>query len=180
ETSRINRSAGAATSITVDNETTSILNYSTVAYQQSGGLFDITSGILRSVWKPKQQQLPTPNAIAETLKKIGWHHVQWEPPHLHLPIKGMEIDFGGVVKEYAVDTVVALCQNQGFSHGLIDMGGDIGVIGPHPDGSPWRIGIRNPHTPHRAKAVIELTQGALATSGDYERYFEIHGKRYSH
>src|SRR5699024_8377147 len=107
-------------------------------------------------------------------------HVQWEPPHLHLPIKGMEIDFGGVVKEYAVDTVVALCQNRGFSHGLIDMGGDIGVIGPHPDGSPWRIGIRNPHTPHRAKAVIELTQGALATSGDYERYFEIHGKRYSH
>lgn len=180
ETSRINRSAGQVAGIRVDAETAALLDYAATAYLQSDGLFDITSGVLRNAWRFEQTTLPDSDVINHLLTRVGWHRLQWESPHLTLPLVGMELDFGGVVKEYAVDAVVAICRDQGCRHGLLDMGGDIGVIGPHPDGSPWRVGIRTPWDPDRAKAIIELSAGGLATSGDYERYTEIDGVRYGH
>ena len=96
----------------------------------------------------------------------------------------MEIDFGGIGKEYAADRAATVCLEQGIAHGFVNLGGDVRVVGPQPDGAPWRIGIRHPR-PSRtdadeAIAGIELTEGAVATSGDYERYFDIDGERYCH
>lgn len=177
---RINASAGDVAGIEVDDETAALLDYAATAHEQSEGLFDATSGVLRRVWDFKSQRLPTQQAIDEVLPLIGWQRLHWQRPRLVLPVAGMQLDFGGFGKEYAADRAAAVLQAGGIRHGLVDLGGDIRVVGPHPDGSPWRIGISHPRAPQTAIALIDLPAGAIASSGDYERYFEIDGVRYSH
>nr|WP_306306195.1 FAD:protein FMN transferase [Methylomonas koyamae] len=92
----------------------------------------------------------------------------------------MEIDFGGVVKEYAADRAAALCQAHGIRHGLVNLGGDIKVVGPRADGSPWQIGIRHPHRSGGLLDTLALAAGAVASSGDYERCITLDGVRYGH
>ena len=92
----------------------------------------------------------------------------------------MALDFGGIVKEYAADRAAVICVEAGFCHGLVDLGGDIRILGPHPDGAPWSVGIQHPRRPHDVMASIDLVRGAIATSGDYERFVEIDGERYGH
>lgn len=178
--SRINRGAGRDEDVELDPETRQLLHYAEVAFQQSEGLFDITSGVLRKAWDFKQKVVPEQSRIDELLNHIGWQKVQMSSAGIRLPQKGMQLDLGGVVKEYAADALVAMCRRMGVRHGLVDLAGDMGVVGPHPDGQPWRVGIRHPQHAGQAVATIPLTQGGLASSGDYARCFEIGGKRYSH
>ncbi len=178
--SEINRVAGTGGSIEVDQETAGLLTYAATAYRESDGLFDITSGILRRVWRFDQGMLPDAAQVRDLLKKVGWHKLRWMPPVLEFPVPGMELDFGGVVKEYAVDRVAALCRDAGARHGFINLGGDIKIIGPHPDGRPWRIGIRHPRDPDGVAQRLSLSGGGLASSGDYERCIVVDGVRYAH
>lgn len=178
--SEINRTAAVGGSIDVDVETASLLDYALTCYEQSDGLFDITSGILRRAWKFDQGKLPEQSLIDELLEKVGWHKVIWKRPKLTFTVAGMEIDFGGVVKEYAVDRAATLCLNHGIRHGVINLGGDIKVIGPRDDGSPWRVGIRHPRDKDALLDTLLLYEGALASSGDYERCILVNGKRYGH
>lgn len=178
--SAINRVADTGGSIAVDEETAGLLNYAATCHDQSDGLFDITSGILRRAWRFDQGRLPDPAQIQALLEKVGWHKLRWKPPMLEFPMPGMEIDFGGIVKEYAVDRAAALCQGAGVRHGVINLGGDIKVIGPRADGSPWRIGIRHPRHKEAIMQTILLREGALASSGDYERCIMVNGVRYGH
>ncbi len=166
--------------IIVDSETAALLDYAQTCYYQSRGLFDITSGVLRRIWDFESNRLPDERDIERTLKLIGWEKLDWTPPRITLPVLGMELDFGGIVKEYAADSCAKICRNMGVKSGLVNMGGDIQVIGPRPNGSPWTIGIQNPTNPERAITSVELKQGGLASSGDYQRYMRIDGKRYSH
>jgi thiamine biosynthesis lipoprotein len=92
----------------------------------------------------------------------------------------MEIDFGGFGKEYAADRAAAAMDTQGVKHGYVNLAGDIRVIGPQPDGQPWMIGIQDPRQRGNMIASIPLEAGAIATSGDYERFFELDGRRYCH
>jgi thiamine biosynthesis lipoprotein len=85
-----------------------------------------------------------------------------------------------VVKEYAADRAAQLCREVGVEHGIVDLGGDLAVVGAHADGSPWLAGIKAPRNPDNAIAQIELRSGGLATSGDYERVMIVDGRRYSH
>lgn len=179
-TSQLNRSAGDPNGVSVDEETSGLLDYATTAHQQSGGLFDLSSGVLRRAWDFRSGRLPSRTAVAALLRKVGWQRVRWERPRLVLPISGMEIDFGGVVKEYAADRVAELCRLRGVRHGLIDLGGDLSVVGPHPDGRPWRVGIRDPRDGQRALTTISVYGGGVATSGDYERRMVIDGVCYGH
>ena len=178
--SEINREAASGGSIRVDDETASLLDYAVACYEQSDGLFDITSGILRRAWKFDQGKLPEQSLIDELLDKVGWHKVTWKRPVLAFSVPGMEIDFGGVVKEYAVDRAAALCYAQGIKHGVVNLGGDIKVIGPRGDGSPWRVGIRHPRDKTAILDTLLLYEGALASSGDYERCITVNGVRYGH
>ncbi len=178
--SEINRCAATGGTIDVDLETASLLNYAQTCYQQSDGLFDITSGILRQAWRFASGQLPNQRQIAELLTKIGWEKLVWEEPTLRFPVSGMEIDLGGVVKEYAVDRAAGLCLQAGIEHGVVNLGGDIKIIGAHPDGSPWRIGIRHPRKPGGVLTTVALTEGAMASSGDYERCIVVGNTRYGH
>lgn len=178
--SEINRVAATGRSIKVDSETVGLLDYADVCYNASDGLFDITSGILRRAWNFKSNQLPSEQIIQPLLDRVGWHKVNWSAPHLEFPAAGMEIDLGGVVKEYATDRAAAICWERGVRNGMVNLGGDIKIIGPHIDESPWRIGIRHPRQPETLLHTLDLYSGALASSGDYERCITIDGIRYGH
>lgn len=178
--SKINTIAATGGNITVDSETAGLLDYAATCYQQSDGLFDITSGILRHVWHLNAHQLPDQNQIAELLKKVGWQKLRWHNHLLEFPIPGMELDFGGIVKEYAVDRAAVIAQNAGAEHGVINLGGDIKLIGARPDGSPWRVGISDPRKAQLLATTLNITNGAIATSGDYERCIVVNGQRYGH
>lgn len=178
--SEINRTAAQGGSITVDDETAGLLDYAATCYQQSDGLFDITSGILRRVWDFKSGSIPAQETIQALIAKIGWYKLNWQRPILTFTIPGMEIDFGGVVKEYAVDRAASLCREAGIRHGIVNLGGDIKIIGPHHDGSPWRIAIRHPRRSDGVLQTLLLYSGALASSGDYERCITVNGVRYGH
>ena len=178
--SAINRCAGEGGRIEVDEETAGLLNYAAACYEQSEGLFDISSGILRAAWRFDRNELPDPQSIESLLRRIGWHKIRWSPPLLSFPEAGMELDFGGIVKEYAADRAAVLCMQAGVNSGLINLGGDIKIVGPRADGLPWKIGIADPWRKGKVAKTLSLTTGALASSGDYERRLEIGGVRYGH
>jgi thiamine biosynthesis lipoprotein len=179
-TSRIARSAGDLRGLEVDEETAALLDFAETAYHESGGRFDPTSGVLRRAWDFNSGRLPDRTDLEALRELVGWSKLRWERPRLVLPIAGMELDFGGFVKEYAADRVAELCRERGLAAGMIDLGGDLAAVGPHPDGSPWLVGIRNPRRPESALARVALSSGGLASSGDYERFMIIDGVRYSH
>jgi len=178
--SKINRVATEGGSLVVDDETAALLHYAFAAYRRSEGLLDITSGLLRHAWDFKSGRLPSQEAIDVLLPRIGLNKVRWNSPHLTFTQPGMELDFGGIAKEYAADRAAVVCMDAGICHGLVDLGGDIRVIGPHPDGQPWEIGIRHPQRQGELLTTIALDRGGLATSGDYERCMVAEGRRYGH
>jgi FAD:protein FMN transferase len=176
----INRVADRGGMIEVDDETGGLLSYAFAAYRKSAGLFDISSGLLRRSWDFKAGRLPHQAELDELLPRIGLDKVVWESPRLTFLRSGMELDFGGIGKEYAADRAADICLALGVEHGVIDLGGDIHVIGPTPRGEPWQIGIRHPSSPGEVMAVVQVEHGSVATSGDYERFIEVEGRRFSH
>ena len=178
-TSAINRAAGVS-AVPVDEETASIVKYAAVCHEQSGGLFDITSGVFRHVWHPRRTTLPSQQELDACAAKVGWDKVQFSEREVFLPLTGMELDFGGVVKEYAADAAAMVGEKAGLRHGLINLGGDIRIVGPQADGRPWPIGIVHPLRSDSAIATLPLAEGAVTTSGGYERFVEIEGRRYGH
>lgn len=178
-TTTINNAAGKNTT-PIDEETYLLLNYADQLFQQSDQLFDITSGVLRTAWDFKSNTIPTQNQLDTILPLIGWDKIQLDEKTIRLPIEGMQIDFGGYVKEYTADVITTLCLDHGIQHGLVNLGGDIRIIGPHPDRSPWKVGIQHPRKLNQAIATVDMYEGAIATSGDYERFMMIDGKRYCH
>jgi len=176
----INRAGALGAAIDVDAETATLLDYASTCFEQSEGLFDITSGALREAWDLDRSTLPRPEHVRALLARVGFDKLVWRRPRLAFGVAGMALDFGGVVKEYAADRAAVLCAQAGLRHGLVDLGGDIRIIGAHPDGAPWIVGIRHPRRAGEAMASIELARGAIASSGDYERFMEVDGRRYSH
>lgn len=183
-TSRINRAAGSGTVVGINEETARLLDYADTCYRQSDGLFDITSGALRAVWNyqvlEEQQALPSDQAVTAALARVGWEKVSRTERSIMLPEAGMEVDFGGIVKEYAADCAAEIARAEGITSGLIELGGDIRVVGPESGGLPWQVGIRDPRHTDKACASVSLHQGGIASSGDYERYMVIDGKKFSH
>ncbi|WP_439641795.1 FAD:protein FMN transferase [Nevskia sp.] len=179
--SRINAAAGSGVAIEVDAETAGLLDFAARLHAQSDGLFDITSGILRRAWDFRSGRLPEPSALAALCARIGWRKVDWQPAtrQIALTEPGMELDFGGFGKEYAADRAAAVLQTGGIQSGYVNLGGDLRVLGPRLDGRGWALGIRHPRA-DGTLAGVELKSGALATSGDYERYLDIAGRRYCH
>jgi thiamine biosynthesis lipoprotein len=177
--SQINAAAGGA-AVACDEETISLLAYADTLFQASGGLFDITAGVLRQAWDFKRPQLPSDETLARACALIGWDRVERHADTVRLPQAGMELDFGGFGKEYAADRAAAVLAAAGIRHGYVSLGGDLRAIGPKPDGSPWMIGIQDPRRAGEIIASIPIERGGLATSGDYERFFELNGQRYCH
>lgn len=165
--------------VTVDDETARLIDYAARLHELSNGRFDITSGVLRKVWRfDGSDRVPSRSAVRKVLAKVGWHRVRWRSPELTLHA-GMQIDFGGIGKEYAVDRAAALaaplCANV-----LINFGGDLLAVGPALGGRPWRVGIEALGRHAEAEVELELTRGGVATSGDARRFLLKGGTRYGH
>lgn len=176
-TFKINNSNGDV--IEVDAETARLLDFSDQLFHMSDGMFDVTSGVLRKAWRFDQSDnIPGQHQIDELLAVIGWDKVNWNNPELELA-PGMEIDLGGLGKEYAVDRCAQLVREISPASVLINLGGDIAITQSRKDGTRWTIG-RISSDPSAAVGVIKLKQGALATSGDEHRFLEKDGKRYCH
>lgn len=173
----IHRNRG--TEIAVDEETAGLLDFARQCYELSDGLFDITSGLFRRAWTfDGSDHVPQPDVVSELLPHVGFGKVRWRPPHLTLPL-GMEIDFGGIGKEYAVDRAYEKLSLQRSLPFLINFGGDLRANRP-PGRRPWQIGIERPETVGQAGRMLELERGALATSGDSRRFLLKDNVRYGH
>jgi thiamine biosynthesis lipoprotein len=174
----INHAEGAA--VELDEETARLLDTAARYHAFSGGLFDVTSGVLRRAWKfDGSDRLPDPAAVDEVLKLVGWGKVEWKSPELRLK-PGMEIDFGGIGKEYAVDRAAALgAAACGGAPLLVNFGGDLCANRSRRDGQPWRVGVQSLEPGSQAPRV-GLNQGGIATSGDAHRFLFKDGIRYSH
>jgi len=176
----INSAAERAGGVVVDGEVAQLLDIAYEAYRRSDGLFDVTSGVLREIWNSETIALPSKLDVERIRVRLGLEKVLWQKPNLTFTWPGMQIDLGGIGKEYAADRAADVCRQQGVEYGLVDLGGDISVIGAHPDQMPWRIGVSDPRNPDRAVATLFAMTGGIATSGSYERCWVINGQRYSH
>jgi thiamine biosynthesis lipoprotein len=176
-TAWIHRNRGIA--IEVDEETAALMDFASQCFDLSGGLFDITSGVLRRVWRfDGSERIPDTAAVDALLPLIGFAKLQWNRPRLLLP-EGMELDFGGIGKEYAVDRAYELLAARNTIPLLVNFGGDLRANRP-PSRGPWQIGIERPDTEREPTLLLDLEQGALATSGDSRRYLLRDGVRYGH
>ena len=175
---RINAAAG--TPVRVDNETRSLIDFADRAWRLSGGRFDITSGVLRRIWRfDGSDKVPSRADIAACRPLIGWGKVRWQSGEITLG-KGQEIDFGGFGKEYAVDCAINRLRGLTDRACLVNFGGDLRVTGPRQDGQRWRVGIEDTDRPGEMAGRLELNDGALTTSGDARRFLLRDGIRYSH
>jgi len=176
--SRINDSAGET--ITVDDETAQLLDYAEQCWHLSDRRFDITSGLLRKAWRfDGSDRLPATAEVNALLAKIGWQRLVWRRPELTL-MPGMELDLGGIGKEYAVDRCARTIEH-GQLAALVNFGGDIYVTGPRHDGQPWHVAIEQlRNDPQAETTVVQLLHGGIATSGDAHRFLLKDGIRYSH
>ncbi|MFM7005368.1 MAG: FAD:protein FMN transferase [Limnohabitans sp.] len=176
---QINRQAALAP-VACDDETWSLFLFASQLFEKSDGLFDITSGVLRKAWNFKQAQVPSADMLDNLLPLIGWQKVIMKDQRIALSLQGMEVDLGGFGKEYAADRAAQMLKEKGVASGYVNLAGDMRFLGPKPSGEPWLIGIQDPRHPDQVIATLPISHGGLATSGDYERYFESNGQRYCH
>lgn len=183
--SQINSSAGKKRAI--DEETFLLLNFAEQCYQLSDGLFDISSGVLRKVWSfdsasGECQHFPNAAEVSQLLRLVGWDKVVYDQKSIALP-QHMELDFGGIGKEYAVDRSILLAKKLTDAPILVNLGGDLAVTGSRLNNQPWQVAIEHPDSDALGQPqdmIVALKQGALATSGDARRYLIKEGIRYGH
>lgn len=175
---RINASEGKE--IAVDAETADLLDFGARCYELSGGRFDITSGVLRRIWRfDGSDRVPADAQIRALLPFIGWQKVSWRRPVIRLPA-GMEIDLGGLGKEYAVDRALARIGQATDAPALVNFGGDLRVTGSRKNGARWKVAIESVTEKGGVAGLLEVAAGAIATSGDARRFLLKDGIRYSH
>jgi thiamine biosynthesis lipoprotein len=168
--------------IIIDNETKYLIEKSNYFSNLSKGIFDITIKPIIDLWgfenTDKHYTIPNKNILKRKLEFVNYKKILIKNNLLYLP-KNFEIDLGGIAKGYAVDKVSKIFQQYNINDFLINAGGDLIAKGKNPDGEEWKIGIQNPRGAGIIK-IIEIEKKAVATSGDYQRYFIKNGIRYHH
>jgi thiamine biosynthesis lipoprotein len=184
ETSLINTNAGLAP-VCVSAETFDLIERSIRISHITQGAFDITYGSAdRRLWNfdTTMRELPDAATARQMVRLINYRNIllDKEKSTVLLKEKGMRIGFGGIGKGYAAERAKAVMQQMGVTSGVVNASGDLTAWGYQPDGSPWTIGIVNPNAAGHIFSYLNVTGLALATSGNYEKYIIIGGKRYSH
>lgn len=176
--SQINVSNGKP--VAIDNETYLLFNFAKQCYELSDGLFDISSGVLRRVWHfDGSDNIPSADQVNQVLPAVGWERINYSEQQVIVP-KGMEIDFGGIGKEYAVDKAISQLSLLTNTPMLVNLGGDLCASAPRRNGQAWQVGIEHPGFINKQEVVVSLFQGALATSGDAKRFLLRKSQRFSH
>jgi FAD:protein FMN transferase len=184
EISLINRNAGLS-GVKVSPDVLRLADKAFYVSEKTKGSFDITIGPLSSMYNFRKHIRPDDGRIREKLSLINYRDLLTDSAKstVYLKRRGMLIDPGGIAKGYAADRAVETLKTQGIHAGIVAIAGDIKAFGLKPDGKPWKIGIRNPDAKgdkDDIMASIELTDMAISTSGNYERYFISNGKRFHH
>ncbi len=163
-----------------------VMKYSVAFAKKTDGDFDPSLGRVAVLWgfdtdDPNKWRLPPANEIQNALKHCGYENIEIKGDEIRL-LNGTWVDLGAIAKGYAVDVLLKMAKKYDpTSTGYVDIGGDIGIIGPKYGNRPWKIGVRNPRgNPNQSIAYVYLYKGTIATSGDYERYIIVNGKRYYH
>jgi thiamine biosynthesis lipoprotein len=178
--SQINARAGTGVFTPIDLETQSLIDLSDQLWRETKGLFDPTVGVLNQLWDFRTGRANTHVQLIHLLEKVGWDRVEIDERGIRLPEAGMEIDFGGLVKEFAADAAAAILRDAECQSALIELAGDIVAIGTEPHDRAWQIGITDPQAPARSIASVQLTNAAVCSSGNYARRFLHNGKLVSH
>jgi thiamine biosynthesis lipoprotein len=183
EVSKINRLAGSE-KVKVSEEVFKLTEESIYYSGISEGAFDITVAPFMEIWGfvRKQKAMPDKYAVENALKSVGYKNIELDREELSIRFlnKGVKIDFGGIAKGYAVDRAKDVLVSKGIKNGLVNLGGNIFALGNAPGRKNWKIGVQDPKNKGKLLRSFELTNRAISTSGNYERFFEIGGKRYSH
>ncbi len=183
QTSAINRSAGGMP-VPVDKELFELIRRSIRLSKLTGGAFDITWAAADKVWRfdGSMQELPSPEAIANSIRHIGYEKIQLFPEthSVRLQEAGMKIGFGAIGKGYAANRARDLMRSMGIKNGVVNAAGDLVTWGRQADGQSWYIGIADPAEKDKVFSWLTADETAVVTSGSYEKYAEINGKRYAH
>jgi thiamine biosynthesis lipoprotein len=190
EISEVNRD-GSKRAVKVSEPTYKVLQKAVEFSKLTGGAFDVTVGPLVDLWRSAEEanSIPTDTEFAEVRSMVGYDKLILDSNEMtvRFAAKGMRLDLGGIAKGYAIDGAVGAMQKEGALGGMIDIGGDIQCFGAPPEGKErWRIGLQDSRAvggePGQGQIlmVLELTDAAIATSGDYQRFVLIEGERYSH
>jgi thiamine biosynthesis lipoprotein len=183
ETSRINRNAGIA-AVEVSKELFDLIFRAQQISKLSSGAFDLTFAAIDKLWNfdGRESEMPNPDTLKASVFNIGYQLIELNEQSLtvFLPKKGMKIGFGAIGKGYAADSAKQLLVERGVLGGIINASGDMNTWGTKPDGSSWTIGIVNPMNNKKVFSWFSLEHNAVVTSGDYEKFTQINGRRYSH
>ncbi len=184
EVSRINKNAGIS-GVRVSPDILDMLNKAIMVSEKTEGAFDVTIGPVITLYDFHKKIKPEESAVKKNLSLVNYREliIDRNKSTAFLKKRGMLIDLGGIAKGYAADKAVEALKRNGINSGLVSVAGDIKAFGLKPDGKPWKIGIRNPRAKGKEDdimATIELKDMAISTSGDYERFFILDGKRYHH
>lgn len=185
--------AAPGTTVALGPETGEVVREALAWARRSGGAFDPTLARLSAAWDPAVAVPPSEAALARARADAGgWPTLSAEVPGaagsgpepgggitLHR-LPGTALDLGGIAKGYGVDQAARVLREHGVYRGLVNVGGDLMALGDGPGGRPWRVGVRDPRDPARHVRTLEVVDGAVATSGDYLRFFEHDGRRYHH
>lgn len=183
EVSAVNRNAGIQP-VKVSRELLELTQRAIGFSELSNGAFDVSFAAADRIWKfdGSMTELPSPEKISESVRLIGYRNIIIDPKNstIFLRKKGMKIGFGALGEGYAADLTKNLLLKKGVTAGIINGSGDMNTWGQQPDGQPWNVGITNPMNKNKVFAIIPLRQPAVTTSGSYEKFAFIGGKRYAH
>lgn len=183
ETSQVNQMAGKE-AVKVTKELYDLVFRAKAIAQLTDGAFDPTYASVDKIWTFNGQDIeqPKPEIISASVAKIGFDKIVFDPieSSLYLPLQGMKIGFGAIGKGYAADRVKSLLQKQGVTAGIVNASGDMSAWGVQPNGKPWQVGLVNPKSKDKVFAWFPIKNQAVVTSGDYEKFILINGKRYGH
>ena len=183
QVSEVNQNAGIKP-VKVDREVFELTQRAIELSKKTNGAFDISFAAMDRIWKfdGSMTEMPSAEAIKKSVEKVGYKNIILDSVQstIFLKVKGMKIGFGALGEGYATDRCRDIMLAKGIKSGIVNASGDMTTWGKQPNGKDWNIGITNPFHPDNLFAVVPLNGGAVTTSGNYEKYVEFNGKRYSH
>lgn len=183
QTSKINRNSGIK-AVEVDLELFQLIERAIAISNLTDGAFDISYASMDKIWKfdGSMKEMPTEDEIKASVEKVGFKNIILDKSKntVFLKLKGMKIGFGAIGKGYAADKAKELLMSKGVTAGIINASGDMNTWGKQPNGSDWKVAITNPLNKNKAFALLPINNSAVVTSGNYEKFVNFNGIRYSH
>ncbi|WP_409994009.1 FAD:protein FMN transferase [Flavobacterium poyangense] len=183
QVSEVNQNAGIRP-VKVDREVFDLTRRAIAISKMTNGAFDISFGAMEKVWKfdGSMTEMPTPEQIKKSVEKVGYKNIVLDSIQstIFLKLPGMKMGFGSIGKGYAADKAREVMEAKGVKAGIVNASGDLTTWGIQPNGKEWTIGITNPFDLDKFVKIFSMKREAVTTSGNYEKFIELNGKRYSH